>query len=532
MSDVLKELKEYAALDRENCLLKDLQIRIVEDCLTISNPSTSTTTCQIFSPEEYYHVLTDGDAGSTLLDQLASLLARPYMTKIVALPDAHAGKQFPVGISCSFDPSHPDCKIIPEMIGFDINCGVRLWATNIKRSEFLSIREAFMTRAFECIGIKDRIIPLSKEIDTDKILQNGVPYLIELGIATEMDALCTESNGCLPVQNVKKLLDQKTRAAARKQLGTLGDGNHYIEVQVVGDVFDKEVCARLGLDLDTVCVSVHTGSRSVGSTAVTRLLNKCAEQQDVYMQTGTVEIPINDPLAEKYFETVNACSNFAFCNRVVIGKEVEDVFREIIKANQPSTDGPNTAQPTCVPGIGLPQDFTMQVISDSAHNIVRLEERNGKKVVRIRKGSTQIVPYGDKERKEMGAASGKEDASTSECAQQGSVHCPYVVSVGGSMSTGSYVLSAGEKGENVDYVTCHGSGRLVRRKDAKQAVTEESIKEELANANVSMRVRNINKIGEESSRTYKCIDKVVEYCKKTGLSNKVCRLIPLGGIKG
>ncbi|KAI5125434.1 tRNA-splicing ligase RtcB (3'-phosphate/5'-hydroxy nucleic acid ligase) [Nematocida parisii] len=535
MKDFLNDLKASIAESKKNGMLKDIQINQTGDHLTILQSTLNTTAGMFYSPSEYYHILTDGDSGDTLLDQLVQMLERPYLTRLIALPDAHAGKEFPVGISCSFDPTHPECRVVPEMIGFDINCGVRLWATNIKKSEFLPFREAFMTRAFEQIGIIDRPCPLPKEIDADKILERGIPYLIELGMATELDAMCTESQGCLPVSNVKKLLGQAPRAAVKKQLGTLGNGNHYVEIQVVSEIFDDKICKQLGLELDMVCISVHTGSRSVGGGAVSDLLKKCMRCESKYVHDEKVEIPINDPMAENYFEMVNACSNFAFCNRVMIGREVEEALKQTFEQSMGDTEETEVKDTRGVRNIKSGSSITMRVISDSAHNIVRLEERDGKKVLRIRKGSTQILPYGDKERS-IARDINKTSLYNSESSMpDDSNKCtiyPHVVSVGGSMSTGSYVLSAGKNGESVDYVTCHGSGRILRRKDANKEITQEGLKNELESADVSMRVKNINKIREESSKAYKCIKKVVDYCEESGLSNKVCRLAPIGGIKG
>ncbi|KAH9386030.1 tRNA-splicing ligase RtcB (3'-phosphate/5'-hydroxy nucleic acid ligase) [Nematocida major] len=449
--------------------------------------SAPTKTAQIYCSPEYYQGLKkNGEKG--LLFQIGRVLDIPGIEDLTILPDIHMGKVFPVGMACNFNARDPRCVVVPELIGFDVNCGVRIWRTNIKRSWLTpKIVKKIIDLAELRIGINNR--RKASDMDAKQVIMKGLPYLIERGIATERDACETESGGALPVYESASILSARVLSKVLSQMGTLGEGNHYAEIQSVTEVFDKKTADMLNLSLGDVCVSVHTGSRGVGSVAVSDFLGEYIKKNGLDPH-DTVSMPASSEDAREYFNLVNGCSNFAFCNRTVIGHEIFGILHECLSDK-----------------MEIP--LIMEVVSDSAHNMMRREGAGGESL-RVRKGSTRILPYNTRER------------------DRGSV-C--VVSVGGSMTTGSYILKAGKHAEKAGYATCHGSGRVLSRAECRSTISQEEAEKTISDADVQIKAKKISMV-EESSRAYKCIDKVVDYCEESGISQKVCRLCPFATMKG
>ncbi|KAI5191214.1 tRNA-splicing ligase RtcB (3'-phosphate/5'-hydroxy nucleic acid ligase) [Nematocida minor] len=515
----------FDSLPQKSPLRDRIEFTVCESVATISDKTRSDSKkIRLFSPFSYLKHLLDGTEGSMLIDQLLSLLNTPSLMTLHALPDVHAGKVFPVGISCTYSADSPSCAVIPDLIGADINCGVRVWSTAIKKSLFMEKRQRIMDLVAERIKIDVRCsdVPVLGDendgtainssnaqssaakgnkstdccidgigtVNINSVVTEGISYLVRIGLATPSDLSCTEYAGSMPVSS-GRVLSAKTKHRGIVQLGTLGSGNHYLEFQSVSKVYNNKTCTDLGLDTDSICISVHTGSRGLGSRAVHEYLSKCHLYRNA--ATGVCEVPLDSKLAQEYLETVNACSNYAFCNRVIIGKLLEQILLEVFN-----------------------EDIRMGAISDSVHNVMRLEGN----VLTVRKGSTKLGNTSST------AIKGSRDISVS------SNNMPSVVSVGGSMSTGSYILEAGPSASMTDYTTCHGSGRIIRRKDVSSTISLADTFSELSTADVLVLAGNADKLPEESSRTYKCIDAVVEYCETVGISNRVCKLVPLSVLKG
>lgn len=498
-----KEFSNAIEKAPKDSIMKRLTFSVSGSKITISNSDSAENSKKIdlFCPPEYYKHLSDGESGNTLIDQLIEVLYTPGLAKLVALPDMHAGKIFPVGISAVYDLSIPECKIIPDLIGSDVNCGVRVWVTSITKERFLEKRDLVLSMVKEGIPIENREIGDGNSIDSpadgtiyqiegigtidiNRVIKEGIGYLVSNGMASDADQACTESLGAMEVAS-SSILSQKAKVRGMRQIGTLGNGNHYLEFQAVSEIFNAEVCKDLGVSMDSICVSVHTGSRGLGGRAVHEYITEYSRYKN---SKGICEIPINSVPAMRYLQMVNACSNYAFCNRVLIGRSIKGILTQIF------------------------DDCSMQAISDSAHNVMRKEGS----MLLARKGSTKLQ---------------NRNSSENRCEKE-EKKLPNVVSVGGSMTTGSYLLETGPNSNDTNNTTCHGSGRIIRRKDAKFSISVDDTIKEIEDAGVVVSAGKKEHISEESSKTYKCINKVVEYCEAAGISNRVCRLIPIAVLKG
>ncbi|KAI5171917.1 tRNA-splicing ligase RtcB (3'-phosphate/5'-hydroxy nucleic acid ligase) [Nematocida sp. LUAm3] len=438
--------------------------------------------CTVYVPQEYWNNLVEGTTNHTALDQISRMATIPgVISPLSALPDAHAGKGYPVGISCVFDAEDANCQIPPEAIGGDVNCGVRIWRTNIKVEEFLKKRNIVLEEIRKAVPIYTHTSAL--DLDIKRILEEGLKYLLSCGLVEEKDLFCTEHNGSFDVKSYK-IVGQSPRAKALLQLGTIGAGNHYLEIQTVSEIFNEEDAQALFLEKGTVCVSVHTGSRGVGARAILEFAKEDESEGS--------SILINSPRGARYLEMIKALANYGFCNRAIIGKRIEEALRKTFP------------------------EAEMEAISDSPHNLVTEEVRDGKRIISLRKGSTRV---------RQGAPMDSKGFSS----------CPSSlppIFVGGSMTTGGYLIKGGKNSQNTNYTTCHGSGRIIRRKDVHSHISLETTQEQIKSCDVLVLAESEKALSEESESAYKSIDKVVEYCEEMDISERVCKLLPLSVIKG
>ncbi|OAG32585.1 tRNA-splicing ligase RtcB [Nematocida displodere] len=442
------------------------------------------TECILLVPEKYRENLLDGDKNMTVIDQIAQLATFPGACgPLVGLPDMHAGTEFPVGLCGVFDAADSACVVIPEAIGPDINCGVRMWGTNLLLSDFLPHREEVL----DAIAIE---VPINEQETASKlcirqILERGIEYLVQEGLATEKDLLGTECGGRIPVSS-HAVIGQKPRAKGLLNLGTLGSGNHYLEFQTVSQIFNEADAKALSLKQDSLCISVHTGSRGLGHRAFTEFCNDLRKESD----KKVLSVPLSSPKGQEYLSMVGAAANYAYCNRVIIGTKIEASLKKII------------------PGAKL------HFISDVPHNIAQVETIGGGPKLVIRKGSTRVTSVADAQ----------------SALLYPSVGTP--VSVGGSMSTGSYLIKGGKDSQKTCFTTCHGSGRILRRREAKREIPLAETLAQLQSSNVCIRTPNLSNLSEESEKAYKSIDEVVAFCEEAGISEKICKLSPVAVLKG
>ena len=401
----------------------------------------------------------------------------------IAMPDMHQGYGFPIGGVAAFDLENG--VISPGGVGFDINCGVRILVTNITKEEFLSKREKVVDKVHTIIpnGLgRENKEKLSDE-KLDNYLKFGVKFAVEEGFGVEEDLKNCEDEGF--VENVDvSLISQRARARGKPQLGTLGAGNHFIEFQVVDEIFDKALANKLELSKDLVCVMVHCGSRGLGHQVASDYIQKMERNCDLSKlpDRQLVYAPIKSELGQEYLKAMNCAVNFAFANRQIIMHKIREVLADSF------------------------EDYSDFLLRDVCHNIAKIEKHKNseveKEVCVHRKGATR-------------AFKGE------------------TVLIPGSMGTSSYVLIGGAEAENLSFSsTAHGAGRIMGRTNAGRSIKYSDVKKELDEKGIYVKSTNEKGIVQEAPEAYKDVDEVVEVSDKLGLAKKVVRLVPLAVIKG
>jgi tRNA-splicing ligase RtcB (3'-phosphate/5'-hydroxy nucleic acid ligase) len=436
--------------------------------------------CHIYVPEEYAGDVFS-ETGDSVLNQVARIAQIPGICHPpVALPDIHMGKEFPVGVAYAVDPEDKEAALLPESIGHDIHCGVRFWRTNIDKAAFMRVREDVMNALASAVPIVDGL-PFLQKINMDRVLEDGLEYLQEIGLLGGRDI--GETAGKIQGGD-RKSMGQKPKSRGLGQLGTLGTGNHYLEIQEVDVIYDEELCREMGLKAGGICLSVHCGSRGLGHKACSEYLDSVLQgmhkmPEDIFIMGDKIAVRAGSEWGRMYITLVNSAGNYALCNRALIGKSVEQVFQRHL----PSPE--------------------MCVVQDIAHNFVAKENHGGRSLLVSRKGST-------------GTRDGKRSL--------------YPIVIGGSMDTASYVLVEGDRADRTLFSTCHGAGRVLSRGEARRKIPRDETVARIREAGVSFRAGE--QISEESGLAYKDIDSVVQYCEKEGISRRVCRLRPLAVLKG
>lgn len=435
-----------------------------------------------------------------VLQQLKNVASLPGIVgKAIALPDTHSGYGFPIGCVAAFDKN--DGIVSVGGVGYDINCGVRMVTTNLIYQDIEKKVESLMKafyRAVPCgVGTPGRL-SLTKSELTD-VLEQGAGWVIKKkGYGKEEELDYIEDNGMLEGANPEFVSDEAIKRE-RNQLGTLGSGNHFLEMEIVDEVFDIEKARVFGLFKNQVVVTFHTGSRGIGHQVATDYLKLFAGAQKKYginiKDKELVYVPAGSDEARKYLGAMRAASNFAYANRQTISHYIHEVFNDIIK------------------------DVETNTMYDLSHNTIREEVHKVGSTRRTllvhRKGSTRNF-------------TGK----TQE------VNRPYRVSgqpiiVGGSMGTASYVLAARDEAVEKTFAsTVHGAGRVMSRTKARKTQSYEELVKELAKKNIFLKAKNREEVLEEGPNAYKDIEEVITSISKSGLSQRVARLKPIGVIKG
>ncbi|NBT14513.1 MAG: RtcB family protein, partial [Planctomycetia bacterium] len=335
-----------------------------------------------------------------------------------------------------------------------------------------------------------------------RLMREGVAYLLQRGLATDDDRACTEAEGCLPDAR-PELVSDRALARGQDQCGTVGAGNHFIEVQVVDRVEDARAAAAFGLAPDQVCVLIHSGSRGLGyqvcDDALRALRDAPTRYGIVLPDRQLVCAPVVSPEGEHYLGAMRAAANYAFCNRQLLMAQVRDVFARVF---------------------GRPWEaLGMELVYDVAHNIAKFEEHAvgdvRKEVCVHRKGATRAFPAGHHDIPDRYRAIGQ----------------PVIIP--GDMGRASWVLVGGPRSLERSFgTTCHGAGRCLSRTAATRAARGRDIRRELERSGVIARSRSREGLAEEQPSAYKDVDLVVDVVHRAGLSTKVARLRPLGVIKG
>jgi tRNA-splicing ligase RtcB len=421
---------------------------------------------------------------------------------VLVMPDGHEGYGFPVGGVAAFDAE--EGIISPGAVGYDINCGVRLVKTGLTDKEVRPRIGKLLDALFKNVptGVGSRLRSGFSESDLKKIAEEGAGYAISKGFGWNEDVEKIEENGTMVGADSSKV-SREAKSRGLEQLGTLGAGNHFLEVQKVEKIFDERTAKEFGLYKDQVVVMVHCGSRGFGHQICSDYLRALAEYQSrnkiqlvdrelSYAKIGSKE-------AEDYLAAMNSAVNYAFANRQMIMHSIRKSFEETFGRSA--------------------EEMGMQLLYDVAHNIAKLEEHtvDGKRraVYVHRKGATRAFPRNSegipKEYKGIGQP----------------------VIIPGSMGTSSYIL-CGEEGSMKETfgTTCHGSGRLMSRHQALRDFPPEKTFQSLKSKGIEIRVRTKKLISEEAEWVYKNVDEVVSVVEKAGISKIVSKNVPIGVVKG
>lgn len=421
---------------------------------------------------------------------------------VLLMPDAHEGYGFPVGGVVAFDSETG--IISPGAVGYDINCGIRLIKTNLTEDDVKPKLNALLDSMFKNVpsGVGSRLRTGMSQADLERIAVDGVRYAFEKGYGAEEDLKRVEEDGVMDGADFSKVSDDAKKRGI-DELGTLGAGNHFLEVQRIDSIFDEKTAKAYGLFKGQIVVMVHCGSRGFGhqicSDYLRSLVGYQARNNIRLVDRELSYARIGDREADDYLSAMKCAVNYAFANRHMITHAVRKSFESVFGK---SSDA-----------------LGMDVLYDVAHNIAKLEEHSvaGKrtKVYVHRKGATRAFAKGRREVPEEYRGTGQP------------------VLIPGSMGTASYVLCGLEGAMRDTFgTTCHGSGRVMSRSQALREITVSRTLESLKSKGIALRVRSQKLISEESEWVYKDVDEVVGVVAKAGISNIVSRNLPIGVIKG
>ena len=430
------------------------------------------------------------------LEQVKNVAMLPgIIRESIALMDAHSGYGFSIGGVAAFDI---DSGVIsPGGVGYDINCSVRLLKTNLTLKDIEKKKKEVIDKLFRDVpsgvGKKGRI-RLSKE-ELNEVLVEGAQWAVKKGYGVDDDWKHTEDNGKLEGANPKDVSD-RARARGMPQLGSLGAGNHFLEVQVVDEIFDSEIAKIFGLKKGQITIMIHCGSRGLGHQVASDYIRLMEDKYSWPEQDRElVNAPIKSELGKKYFSAMACAANFAFANKQLITHWVRDTMKKIFPK------------------------FKAQVVYDVCHNIAKFEthivDGKEKEVLVCRKGATRAFGAG---RKEI-------PSDYREIGQP--------VIIPGSMGTSSYVLVGTKKAEELSWgSTAHGAGRVSSRSAALRNFRGEDIKKQLNEKGIEVISGSWKGLAEEAPQVYKDIDEVVKVSDKIGIGKLVARVKPIAVMKG
>jgi tRNA-splicing ligase RtcB len=437
-------------------------------------------------------------------DQVANVATLPGIQKAsLAMPDIHWGYGFCIGGVCATDPDEGGV-ISPGGVGYDINCGVRLVKTNLFLDDVKRHIRELVKGLFHTIpagaGRGGRY--KFDTTETRRLMGEGPRFVINRALGVPRDLDHTESHGLIRDGDPHEVSDHAVKRGS-EQCGTLGSGNHFLEVQVVDAVFDADVAKVFGLELNQVCVMIHSGSRGLGYQVCDDALavfRNCPAKYNIELPDRQLACaPVDTPEGRKYIAAMRAAANYGFCNRQLLMQQAREVFASVFGRSW--------------------EDLGMEMLYDVAHNIAKLEEHvvDGvkKKVWVHRKGATRAFPAGHPEVPEAFRAVGQ----------------PVIIP--GDMGRASWVLvgSAGSM-EKTFGSTCHGAGRAMSRTAAKLDGAARKIDKELEARGVIAMAASRSGLAEEQPKAYKNVDDVVDVVHAADLSRKVARMRPIGVIKG
>ncbi len=439
------------------------------------------------------------DMDEKVWEQVSNVATLPGIQKAsLAMADAHWGYGFPIGGVGAFSAEEGGVVSVGG-VGFDGGCGIRTLRTNLTLKEVQPKIKQVVDTLFEIVpaGLGSRGKILLSDKDVDEVLKLGAKWIIEKGYGTEEDLKYIENNGVVKGADPKNVSDFALRREKR-QVGTLGSGNHYLEIQYVSDIYDEKAAKVFGLTKDQILITIHCGSRALGHQIGTDYLKVLAEASRKYKipihERELVCAPINSPEGQRYFSAMCCALNYAYANRQVI----VHLTRQGIKKVFPKAE--------------------IKTLYEITHNSAKKEKHKInnkiKEVIVHRKGSTRA--FGP-ETKEIPSA-------------YKSIGQP--VLIGGTMGTSSYILHGTSEGGKAFFSACHGSGRAMSRTRAKKTWYGQKIVRELQEKGIYIKGHSMAGLAEEAPGAYKPVDDVVDSIHSAGLAKKVVKVKPIGNIKG
>ena len=438
------------------------------------------------------------------LDQICNVACLPGIQKhAIALSDAHQGYGFCIGGVAGTDAE--EGMISPGGVGYDINCGVRLLRSNLYLKDIKSVLPNLLDRIFNNIpsglGSKGKLNISYK--DLDNVLNDGVKWALDNDYAFEEDLRHLEENGCLKDADAS-LVSQRAKQRALKQLGSLGSGNHFLEIQKVDEIYNESIAKTLGIhDKNQVTIMVHTGSRALGHQVCTDSLRNIEQAMNKYnIKVPDRElacVPANKPEAQNYLKQMASAANFGFTNRQLITHWIRESIQNTFKKDIDALD--------------------LHLIYGVCHNILKIEEHeiNGNKMkLNVhRKGATRAFPPDHPDLP----------------SEYKSIGQPALIP--GTMGSASYLCVGRKNAMDLSFgSTAHGSGRVMSRSKATKKYWGERVKESLSKQGILIRAASMKVIAEEAPGAYKDIDQVVQVSHDLGIVEKVVRLVPVGVVKG
>ncbi len=437
-------------------------------------------------------------------EQIANVATLPgIIGYAMAMPDIHWGYGFPIGGVAAFDMD--EGIISPGGVGYDINCGVRLLRTDLTEEDVKDKIKALVRAMFNNVpsgvGSKGKIRIDDKEVK--EVLRNGAQWALKKGYGWQEDVDRIEERGALQGANPDRV-SKRAIERGRPQLGTLGAGNHFMEIQVVDDIYDRESAKTLGIEhTGQITIMIHTGSRGLGYQICddnVKMLGKVTIKYGINIPDRQLACaPIKSPEGKSYFEQMACAANYAWANRQCIMHWVREAFEKVLGKKA--------------------EDLGMNLIYDVTHNIAKFEEHvvqgETKKVCVHRKGATRAFAPGHKDIPEIYRDLGQ----------------PVIIP--GDMGTHSYLLLGTQKAMQETFgSTCHGAGRLMSRSAAMRQTKGRRIDQELAKLGVYVLSASNEVLRQEIPEAYKDIDMVVDAVHQAGISQKIARMRPIGVVKG
>lgn len=441
-----------------------------------------------------------------VFEQVTNVATLPGILKYsYCMPDGHWGYGFPIGGVAAMDPESG--VISPGGIGFDVNCGMRLLVTDLTFDEVKPRLRELIEKLFSRVptGVGCSGFVRVSQAEFRKVVEQGSRWCLKNGYALQEDLELTEEEGCIEGADASKVSDKAVERGF-KQLGTLGSGNHYLEIQVVKpeNVFDHRLAEAFGITIpNQVAVMFHCGSRGFGHQIATDYLQIFlkAMTPKYGMKVTDRELacaPFRSREGQDYFAAMKCAINMSFANRQIILHRVREVFTEVFHKD--------------------PADLGLRQVYDVAHNTAKLESHQidgrMRQVLVHRKGSTRAFAPGMEDIPEAYKETGQP------------------VIIGGSMETGSYLLTGVAGGDQAFFTTAHGSGRTMSRQQAKKRFRGRELQEQMEARGIYVRTASYAALAEEAGAAYKDIDDVVSAAERADLSKRVVRFIPVGCIKG